>query len=124
MIPSDSRNRSRAKVSGSAVSSCRASSRFMDSRFRGNDEKSKSELWKRHALLPHIFAGAVGVADFARFVSLEEQELTRAFVGIDLGRKGRGVGKFERHMPLPAGLERRDVHNDPAPRISRFAEAD
>src|SRR4051812_23144041 len=82
------------------------------------------ELRQGYALLPHIFAGAVGVADFARLVALEEQELARAFVGVHLGGKRRGVREFERHMAFPAGLERGYVHDNPAPRIGRFAEAD
>src|SRR3546814_2903085 len=72
----------------------------------------RSKLGQRDALLPHIFPRAVGVARLARLVTLEEQELARAFIGIDFGGQGGGVRKFERHMPFPAGFERGDVHDD------------
>src|SRR3546814_9261651 len=35
--------------------------------------------------LPILFAGAVGIADLARFVAGQEQELARALIGIDFG---------------------------------------
>src|SRR3546814_5105911 len=50
-------------------------------------ELRRSKLGQRDALLPHIFPRAVGVARLARLVTLEEQELARAFIGIDLDRK-------------------------------------
>src|SRR3546814_1637523 len=40
-----------------------------------------SKLGQRHALLPHIFARAVGVARLARLIALQEQELARTLIG-------------------------------------------
>src|SRR5919106_46229 len=118
MTPSGTSKRPRPKASGSRASSSRACSIFIviasvakQSRFcaaglprRFAPRNGGLELRQRHALLAHIFAGAVGVAHLARLVALEEQELARAFVGIDLGRKRGRVREFERHMALPAGL--------------------
>src|SRR3546814_260053 len=87
-------------------------------------ELRRSKLGPRDALLPHIFPRAAAVARLARLVTLEEQELARAVIGIDFGGQGGGVRKFERHMPFPAGFERGDVHDDAAARIGRLAEAD
>src|SRR6476661_6051773 len=104
MMPFGSRNRSRAKARGSAASNCSASSKFIQypslraqrsnpaglpRRFAPRNDYL--ELRKRHALLPHIFAGTVGVADLARLVALQEQELARALVGVDLRRQRGGV---------------------------------
>src|SRR3546814_3599840 len=49
------------------------------------------------------------VTRLATFIALEEQELAGAFIGVDFRRKRGGVGKFQRHMPLPTRLERGDV---------------
>src|SRR3954453_18264461 len=106
MSPSASRNRARAKARGSLASNWRASSMVMGPRFCGNEDESRLELGKGDALLPHIFAGAVGVAHFARLVPLQEQELARALVGVDLRGQRRRVGEFQRHMAFPAWLER------------------
>ena len=67
--------------------------------------------------MPHIFARAVGIAGFARFIALEEQKLARAFIGVNLCWQWRRVGKFKRHMPLPTRLKRGDVYDNPAARI-------
>src|ERR1043166_7974665 len=74
--------------------------------------------------LAHVLAGAVGIADLARLVALEEQELAGALVGVDLGGQRRGVRELEGDVALPPGLERGDVDDDPAPRIGRLAAAD
>jgi hypothetical protein len=52
-----------------------------------------------------VFAFAVGVADFAHFVGLEEQDLAEAFVGVDAGRERRGVGDLEGDEAFPLGFE-------------------
>src|SRR4051812_35640990 len=122
MTLSESANRPRANASGSEASSCSASSMSIVIASEAKQSRKSQrkaglprrcaprnddlKLGKGHALLAHIFAGTVGVADFARLVALEEQELARAFVGVDLGRERRGVGEFESHMPFPAGLKR------------------
>src|SRR5690606_32862305 len=43
---------------------------------------------QRYAALTHIFAGPVGIGDFAGLVRLQEQELACALVRIDLRRQG------------------------------------
>src|SRR3546814_3979005 len=60
----------------------------------------------------------------ARLIALQEQELARTLIGIDLRGQGGGVRKLQRHMAFPAGLERGDIDDDAAARIGRFAEAD
>src|SRR5205085_3978036 len=67
------------------TSSCLSSPSWLRVRIcRGVALAVESQLWQRHALLAHIFAGAVGVAHLARLVALQEQELARALVRIDL----------------------------------------
>src|SRR3954468_23641394 len=107
MVPSGNRNRSRAKARGSEASSRRACWRFKAIRASGIQvllprlprhrapRNGGLQLGQRDALLAHIFAGAIGVADLARLVALQEQELAGAFVGIDLRRQWRRVGEFE-----------------------------
>src|SRR5690606_25241473 len=85
--------------------------------------RTRLKLWQGHALLPHIFSCPISIARLAWLIALEEQKLARALICINLVRKRRGVRKFERHMALPAGLERGHVHDDSAARVSRFAEA-
>src|SRR3546814_13888505 len=72
------------------VRSCRQDAREVDrvpvsrSRREGRCvELRRSKFWQRDALLPHIFARAVGIARLARLVALEEQELACAFIGIE-----------------------------------------
>ena len=50
------------------------------------------QLWKDYSLLGLVLAFAVGVAGFADFVGLEEDDLAEAFVGVDACGKWRGVG--------------------------------
>src|SRR3546814_1251341 len=83
-----------------------------------------SEAGQGDAALAHILAGAVGVGDLAGLVRLQEQELARTFVRVDLRRQRRGVREFEGNVPLPLGFQRRHVHDDAAACVSRLAEAD
>ena len=64
------------------------------------------------------------VADFAIFVALKEQHLAQSFVGINLRGQRCGVADLERHKAFPLGLKRRHIHDDPAPRVGGFAQAD
>src|SRR3546814_7548195 len=80
--------------------------------------------WSSDVCSSDLFARAIGIADLARLIALQEKELARAFIGVDLGRKRRGVGKLQRHMAFPLRLQRRHVHDDAAPGIGGLAEAD
>ena len=71
-----------------------------------------------------VLALLVGVRDLARLVALEEEHLGDALVGVDLGGQRRGVGDLEGDDALPLRLERRHVHDDPAARVGRLADAD
>src|SRR2546423_1712059 len=103
MTCSGSRNRSRAKASGSAASSFLASSRVTRRHCEERSDEAiqplqhcsellrsarndELQLRQGDALLPHIFTGAVSVAHFAGLVPLQEQELARTLVGVDLRR--------------------------------------
>jgi hypothetical protein len=55
---------------------------------------------------------------------LQEEELAGAFVGVDLGRKRRGVRELQGDVALPPWFQRGHVDDDPAPRVRRFAETD
>ena len=81
-------------------------------------------FWQDDALLGLVLAFSVGVADFANFVGLEEEDLAEAFVGVNLGRERRGIGNLQRYEALPLGLERRDVHDDAAAGVGGFTHAD
>src|ERR1019366_8043458 len=76
------------------------------------------------ALLALVLAAAVLVARLADLVALEEDDLSAALARVDLGRQRCRVAEFQRHVPLPLGLERRDVDDDSAARIGTLAEAD
>ena len=54
-------------------------------------------------LLAHIFARPVGIADLARFIALQEQELARAFIGVDFGGQGRRVENSSVTCPSQPG---------------------
>ena len=82
-----------------------------------------SGLGQCHALLAHVLTAAIAIGSRAHLVGFEEQHLRHAFVGVDLGRQRRGVGELQRHVPFPLGLQRRDVDDDAAARVGRFAQA-
>src|SRR3546814_6192525 len=65
-----------------------------------------SQTWQCDPALSHIFAGAVRIAGFTWLVALQEEELARAFVGVDLCGQRRGIGKLQRHMTFPARFQR------------------
>src|SRR3546814_3258886 len=79
-----------------------------------------SQTWQCDPALSHIFAGAVRIAGFTWLVALQEEELARAFVGVDLCGQRRGIGKLQRHMTFPARIQRSDVNDDAAAGISDF----
>src|SRR5229473_6434807 len=85
---------------------------------------SCSNLRQRHALLSLVLPAAVLVGGLADFVGFDEDDLGHALVGVDLGRQRRGVGELQRDVPLPFGLEWRDVDDDPAAGVGRFPQAD
>src|SRR3546814_13191147 len=64
----------------------------------------------------------VRIAGFTWLVALPEEELARAFVGVDLCGQRRGIGKLQRHMTFPARFQRSDVNDDAAAGISAFAQ--
>ena len=74
--------------------------------------------------MPHIFAGTVSITDVTRFVAFQKQKLAGAFIGVDFGGQGAGVGKFQRHMAFPFRFQRRHIDDDPAAGIGRLAETD
>src|SRR3546814_19334682 len=81
-----------------------------------------SHTWQCDPALSHIFAGAVRIAGFTWLVALQEEELARAFVGVDLCGQRRGIGKLQRHMTFPARFQRSDVNDDAAAGISALAQ--
>src|SRR3546814_12671581 len=64
----------------------------------------------------------VRIAGFTWLVALQEEELARAFVGVDLCGQRRGIGKLQRHMTFPARFQRSNVNDDAATGISAFAQ--
>src|SRR6516162_10418677 len=71
-----------------------------------------------------ILALLVGVADLARSISPEEENLGDAFTRVDLGGQGGGVADFQRNPATPLRLERGDIHDNAAAGVGRFADAD
>src|SRR5215469_14214406 len=82
------------------------------------------QLWQDDSLLRLILAFSVGIAGFADFVGLEEDDLAEAFVRVDTRWKRRGVRDFKRDEPFPLRLERSDVDNDAAAGIGALSDAD
>src|SRR5262245_55942918 len=72
---------------------------------------------ERQTRLVLVLAALVRIADGADAVGLQKDDLRDAFVGVDLGRKRRGVGDFQRDAAAPLRLERRYVDDYPAARI-------
>ena len=48
-----------------------------------------------------IFAAAIFVRNLAHFIGFKEQDLCHAFIGVDFGGQGRGIGKLQCDMALP-----------------------
>ena len=69
---------------------------------------------QRNSPLPHILTFSVGVRGLARVAGFKKDHLSNSFVGINHGRKWRGVGNFQRHMPFPFRFKWCYVHNDAA----------
>src|SRR5580658_9888693 len=111
---------SRCACSRSAATKCSGPWRSRAS----SASEPQSGLRQRHAALFHVLAGAVTVGRRAHLVRLEEQHLRHAFIGVDLGGQRRGVGKLQRHVPLPFRLERGYVDDYAAARESAFADRD
>src|SRR5262249_33675166 len=82
------------------------------------------DLRQRDAVLALVLPLLVLVGHGWLLLPPEEQYLRDPFVGVNLGRQGRRVRDLERHETFPLGLERRDVRNDPAPRVGRLANGD
>src|SRR3546814_13853616 len=79
------------------VRSCRQDAREVDrvpvsrSRREGRCvELRRSKFWQRDALLPHIFARAVGIARLARLVASGERGVACPFLGMVLCGRGGG----------------------------------
>src|SRR6266705_2674439 len=85
---------------------------------------TSSDLGQCYALLSLVLPAAVLVGGLANLVGLDEDDLGHALVGVDLGGQRRGVGELQRDVPLPLGLKRRDVDDDPAASVGRFPQAD
>src|SRR2546427_2709286 len=80
-------------------------------------------LWQDDALLRLIFSLLVFVRGLASLIRLEEDDLAKAFVGIDPRGQRGGIGNLEGDEALPLGLERCDVDDDAAARIGGLPEA-
>src|SRR5579864_3692883 len=76
------------------------------------------------ALLRLVLPLFILVRNFTFLVGLEEENLAKSFVGIDLRWKRSGIADFQCNETLPFRLEGRHVHDNPAARVGRFAKAD
>src|ERR1017187_6160786 len=85
---------------------------------------SALEFWQHDPRLALVLALLVLVADFARFVPEEKQNLAQPLIRVDAGGQRCGVRDFKGHEAFPLRLKRRDVDDDPAARIGRLADAD
>jgi hypothetical protein len=85
---------------------------------------TQSKLRQCDAVLALVFAAAIFVGGLADFVGLEEDDLGDAFVGVDFGGEGGGVGEFEGDVAFPFRLEGGDVDDDAAAGVGALAEAD
>jgi hypothetical protein len=83
-----------------------------------------SHLGQRNSHLPLILSAAIFIRRFTDLIALEEQHLRHTFIGINFRGQWSGIGKFQCHITFPLRLERRDIDDDTATRISGFAEAD
>src|SRR5690348_4436742 len=64
-----------------------------------------------------VFSFTVGIAGFAEFVRLQENNLTETFVGVYTRRQRSSVRDFEGNEAFPLRLKRSHVDDDPAPGI-------
>src|SRR3954469_19378376 len=79
---------------------------------------------KRHSLLALILPLLVLVRHQRPLFSLEEEDLSNAFIGVDFGRQWSGIRDLECDEAFPLGLEGRDVGDDAAAGVGRFADRD
>src|SRR5215469_7977742 len=82
-----------------------------------------SQARQHNSLLRLVFSLFVFLRNFAALVRLEENHLAQSLIRVNSRRQRRRVADFQRDVPFPLRLERRHVHNDSAPRIRRFADA-
>src|SRR5205823_5820461 len=79
---------------------------------------------QRQPLLVLVLPLLISITGLAHFVTAQEQNLSNAFVGVDLrGQWGR-VADLERDLAAPFRLQRRHVDDDAAAGISTLANAD
>src|SRR6266702_1277984 len=88
------------------------------------DRRTVSELGEDDPLLILVLALAVGVADFAGLISMEEQDLAKPLVGIDFGWQRCSVGDFQGDETFPLRLKGGYIHNNSTARIGGFTHAD
>src|SRR5436305_4550926 len=82
------------------------------------------QLRQYDSLLCLVFSFTVGIAGFADFVRLEENDLAKTFISVNARRQGRAVGNFQGHEAFPLRLKRGHVDDDAATGISALAYAD
>src|SRR5690349_18753536 len=71
-----------------------------------------------------VFSFTVGIAGFAEFVRLQENDLTETFVGVYTRRQGSSVRDFEGDEAFPLRLKRSHVDDDAATRVGALAYTD
>ena len=69
-----------------------------------------------------VLAGAIFVGGLAG-ITLEEQQLADALIGINAAISPGGIAEFQGEMALPTCLGRRGVHDDAQAGIGAFAQA-
>ena len=83
---------------------------------------NESGFGRRNPSLSHVLATALFVSHLTLLIGLIKQHLSHAFIGINLGRQRRGIGKFQSDMAFPLWLQWRDVNDNAAARIGGFAQ--
>jgi hypothetical protein len=81
------------------------------------------QLRQNDSLLLLILSAPVRVADLARLIGLEEENLAQALVRVDSRRQRRSVRYLQGYETLPLRLEGRDIDDNAAAGVSGFAHA-
>ena len=89
----------------------------------GSCHRSRSHPRGVDSRLALVLATAIAVGSLTLLITLEEENLSKPFICIDLGRKWSGVGDLKGDMAFPLRFEGGHIDNDSAAGVCGLPEA-